>query len=231
VEAGLNGLVTYDDRTSSAAGHILVGGTGRAGTTLLVQWFTAMGFDTGFSLEEALSRTDPISHGGLEHSLGRTLGAGKPLPYVAKSPWFGKKLGDYLDAGDLRVKAAIVPIRDLHDAAESRRQVSERASEAGADPLKHPGGILGAGRAGRSAARKQEQQLARRFYELIATLVAHDVPTYFLRFPEFARGRQDLYDALGPLLAAHGVTRDEAATALGRVLRPELIHDFAPEGQ
>ena len=210
------------DRTSAADGHLLIGGTGRAGTTLLVQWFTVMGFDTGFTVEEALGRVDPISNAGLEHSLSRTLEIGERLPYVAKSPWFGPKIGDYIERGDLRVRAAILPLRSLAEAAESRRQVSKRAAEAGQDPLKHPGGILGGGRPG--AAKKQEQQLARRFYDLVHTLVTHDVPTFFLRFPEFARGEQDPYVALEPLLHAHGVTHDEASDAFARVVRPDLIH-------
>jgi hypothetical protein len=212
-------------------GHILIGGTGRAGTTLLVQWFTAMGFDTGFSLEEAQGGGDPISHGGLEHALSRTLAVGKPLPHVAKSPWFGPQLAEYVRDGRLPVEAAIVPLRDLHDAAESRRQVSTRAEEAGLDPLKHPGGILGAGRIGKEARKKQERQLARRFYELVHTLVALEVPIHFLRFPEFARGDQDLYAALEPLLTRHGVGEEDARAALARVVRPELIHDFGGDGQ
>jgi hypothetical protein len=216
------------DRRSAADGHILIGGTGRAGTTLLVQWFTVLGFDTGFTLEEALTRTDPISNAGLEHSLSRTLEVGAPLPYVAKSPWFGPKLGGYIDSGQLRVRAAIVPLRSLADAAESRRQVSLRAEEAG-DSAKHPGGLLGAGRDAARAGRKQEQQLARRFYELIHTLVSHEVPVYFLCFPEFARGQQDLDSVLEPLLRSHGVGHDEARQALARVVRPELIHDFDPQ--
>lgn len=211
-----------EDRRSAANGHILIGGTGRAGTTLLVQWFTVMGFDTGFTVEEALHRVDPISHGGLEHSLGRTLDVGAPLPYVAKSPWFGPKIGDYMDRGQLRVRAAILPLRSLVEAAESRRQVSRRAAEAGHDPVKHPGGILGGARP--QAAKKQEQQLARRFYDLVYTLVCHDVPTYFLRFPDFARAQQDPYLALEPLLLRHGVTHHEATEAFARVVRPELIH-------
>jgi len=210
------------DRTSAADGHILIGGTGRAGTTLLVQWFTVLGFDTGFSVEEALARIDPISNAGLEHSLSRTLEVGERLPYVAKSPWFGAKVGDHIARGDLRVRAAILPLRSLAEAAESRRQVSLRAAEAGLDPAKHPGGIVGGGRPG--AAKKQEQQLARRFYDLVHTLVTHDVPTYFLRFPEFARGDQDPYLALEPLLQAHRVTHDEASSAFARVVRPDLIH-------
>jgi hypothetical protein len=210
------------DPSPGAGSHILIGGTGRAGTTLLVQWFTVMRFDTGFTVEEALARVDPISNAGLEHSLGRTLEVGERLPHVAKSPWFGPKLGDYIRSGDLRVEAAILPMRDLAEAAESRRQVSRRAAAAGHDPAKHPGGILGGARPG--AGQKQERQLARRFYELVHTLVTHDVPTYFLRFPEFARGQQDPSLALAPLLQAHGVGREEAREAFARVVRPDLIH-------
>jgi hypothetical protein len=218
-----------ENRRDASGGHILIGGTGRAGTTLLVQWFTALGFDTGFDLDDALTRPDPISQGGLEHSLGRTLEVGVRMPYVAKSPWFGKKVGLYLDDGTLRVKAAIIPIRDLHEAAESRREVSRRAAEAGHDPSKHPGGILGAAGYPQAAAR-QEQQLARRFFDLVSGLVRHDVPIYFLRFPDFARGEQDLYQALRPLMEAHGVGAEESDTALRRVLRPEFIHEFPPKG-
>lgn len=216
----------HSDRRSSAEGHILIGGTGRAGTTLLVQWFTALGFDTGFDLEDAVAQVDPISHGGLEHSLRRTVDTGERLPYVAKSPWYGARLGDYLASGELRLRAGVIPVRDLFAAAESRRSVSQRAEEAGADPLKHPGGAIGAGRGGRAALAKQEQKLARQFYDLVHTLVRHDVPIYFLRFPDFARGDQDLFVALRPLLEAHGVRAEEAASALDAVRRPELIHDF-----
>jgi hypothetical protein len=217
----------YLDRTSAEEGHILIGGTGRTGTTLLVQWFTALGFDTGFDLESARKQTDPISGGGLEHSLGRTLKAGLPMPYVAKSPWFGANLDEYLASGQLRARAAVIPIRQLGAAAESRRQVSDRAEQAGLDPAKHPGGILGAGQAGVVVAKgKQEQRLARTFFDLVYTLVAHDVPIYFLRFPDFALGRQDLYTALRPLLEPHGVTHDESNQALLMVVRPDLIHNY-----
>lgn len=56
-------------RQGPHADHILIGGTGRAGTTLLVQYFTALGFDTGFTLDQAMQRVDSISRAGLEHSL------------------------------------------------------------------------------------------------------------------------------------------------------------------
>lgn len=215
------------DRTSAEHGHILIGGTGRAGTTLLVQWFTAMGFDTGFTLDEAMTKSDPISKGGLEHPVGRILKRGKRLPYVAKSPWFGTNLIDFLDSGQLSVQMAIIPMRSLESAAESRRQVAARAAESGLDFDKHPGGLLGG--KSRDAAKNQERQLARRFYELVHTLVSYDVPMIFLRFPDFAQGRQDLVCELEPLLIQHGVSTQEASAALSHVVRPDLIHDFTAD--
>lgn len=199
-------------------GHILIAGVGRAGTTLLVQWFTALGFDTGWSLEEALAGVDAISGSGLERSLGRG-----NLAYVSKSPWYSENLGRALDADKLSVQAVGLPIRELYGAAESRRSVSRRALEAGLDPDKHPGGV--SFRAKRNPAR-QEQRLGVTLYTLVHALAVHGVPTYLLPFPEFTADPAVLYARLEPLLATHGVTRAESDAALARVLDPSKIHNF-----
>lgn len=207
-------------RSGPSNGHILITGTGRAGTTLLVQYFTALGFDTGFTMDQVWRRVDDISHAGLETPLGR-----EPFPYVAKSPFYTGSLGKALEGGELKVAACIVPMRDLFAAAESRRRVSQTAEAAGLDPQATRGGL--AFQAQRRPA-KQEERLAVQFYKLIQTLVQHDVPTYFLNFPDFANGQRDLYEDLEPLLAAHGVTSQESAQALKSVAKVDLITDFQP---
>ena len=215
--------MTYADRKSSADGHILIGGTGRAGTTLLVQYFTALGFDTGFSLERALSRVDPISRSGLEPPYGKVKAAGRRLAYVAKSPHYGKNLHDDLESGALVVKHCIIPVRELSAAAESRRHVTRQALASGKKPGdKQRGGIVG----GAGADKKQERLLAVQFHRLVHTMLTFDVPIHFLKFPEFAKGEQDLYAALGPIMAEHGVTREESDRALDLVLKPDFINDF-----
>src|SRR5213083_659319 len=105
-------------------------------------------------------------------------------------------------------------MRNLEAAAESRRRVSQQAAEANADALKHPGGLIGFGKSGDVSGRKQEQWLARQFYNLIFTLVSLDVPIFFLHFPAFATGEQYLFTALRPLLEAHGVSAEESGQAL-----------------
>lgn len=207
-----------DARRDASRGHVLITGTGRAGTTLLVQYFTALGFDTGFSSEEAAERVDPISHAGLEHQLSRG-----SLPYVTKSPQYANRLAEVLDEGALTVRACIVPIRELYAAAESRRRVSELAEGAGRDPHKQRGGLSfhARGKPGR-----QEEVLALQLYRLLHACATHEVPTYLLEFPRFAEQPDHLFRALRPLLEAHGVSEGESRAAHAAVVAPTLINDF-----
>jgi hypothetical protein len=69
------------------------------------------------------------------------------------------------------------------------------------------------------------------FYQLVHALVRHEVPIYFLRFPDFASGEQDLHAALRSLLEAHGVSQAESSAALGRVVDPSLIRSFRQEDE
>lgn len=211
------GEQTARRRGGDGAPPILISGTGRSGTTLLVQYFTALGFETGFTLEEARSRVDGISRGGLETPLDST-----PFPYVAKSPFYTGSLARKLDQEEFPVQCCIIPVRDLFAAAESRRQVSARAEAVSRD-ARHPGG-LAFGAQGNPA--RQEARLAQQFYKLVQTLVAHHIPIHFLSFPAFARDPEELFAGLEPLLVRHGVTAQESAAALASVVVPEAIHDF-----
>jgi hypothetical protein len=46
--------------------HVLITGTGRAGTTFLIHLLTKIGVDTGFDLENIDAFIDQTSFGGLE---------------------------------------------------------------------------------------------------------------------------------------------------------------------
>ncbi len=200
----------------------MIGGPGRSGTTLLVQYFTALGFDTGYDLDEAMTRPDPVSHGGLEHSVGRFLDQGREMPYVAKSPFFGRKLDKHIAEGVLRLRWCIMPMRDLSDAARSRLLASQRAESSGGDFDSQPGGM----QAGLRDPRRQERRSAVRFYQLMHVLARHGVSTLPLPFPEFASDPKVLYDRLAPLLEAHSVSRGESAEALEKVVDLALVHKF-----
>jgi hypothetical protein len=199
--------------------HIIITGTGRAGTTLLVQILTHLGFDTGFAKSRSLEAVDSISHAGLEHSLRAA-----DLPYVIKSPWFVDELDDVLQTRARVIRAAIVPIRDLVEAADSRRRVWRTAADRQLDPRNQPGTLW---KTEDPAA--QEGVLAIQFHNIVNTLVSHEIPIYFVSFPRFAKDAAYLYRSLCPIFAAHGVSRRRLLAEHRRVVKPDLVHDFGGE--
>lgn len=204
------------DRISTAQGRIIICGTGRAGTTFFVQLFTALGFGTGLTLEESFKLVDQISHGGLESAL-----VNDANPYVIKSPWFADQLEEALRNKRIEIYAALIPIRDLFSAAESRRRVyQERRSANPDDPSRH-GSLWHT-----DNPENQEQALTHQFYKTIFPLVQFEVPIYFVEFPRLVRDPDYLFRKLQPLMADHGVGHSEFLQAHQRTARPQLVNDF-----
>ena len=204
------------DRSSTVDGRIIITGTGRAGTTFLVQLFTALGFNTGFTREETSSVIDEISYAGLERALVDDLN-----PYVIKSPWFADYLESALDDGKVKISAALIPIRSLFDAAESRRRVYWELRRRGMDPHGAPGSLWHV-----QQPSEQEGVLATQFYKIIFALVKGEVPVYIMEFPRLARDGAYLFRKLELLLNDHGVSHSEFLSAYADTVRPELIHEF-----
>jgi hypothetical protein len=200
------------ERSDKTHGHIVIAGTGRAGTTLLVQILTHLRFDTGFSPERALTRLDRTAHAGLEQPLTRIA----RWPYVVKKPMLSLRLGGLLGQGKLKVRSVILPVRALGAAAASRRRIW---AEGG------PRGGLWLLREGQS----QEEALLEISYRLMLTIAEHGLPHLLIGFPRFARDAAYAWRQLGPLLAEHGVVEAEFAAAHAACARADLIHDFGPE--
>ncbi len=200
-------------------GHILIGGTGRSGTTLLVRVLTHLNFDTGFSPDQAQDMVDPISRAGLETRL-----IGDRLPYVIKSPWLADEIEPALRGG-FKVEAAIIPLRDLYEAAESRRQVYRQAEARGKDPLTHPGSLWKT-----REPEGQEAVLTRQLYKFLEPLVKAEVPLFFLSFPRLAQDGEYFHRRLEPLFTRHGVGREEVLRAHRRIADPGLVSRFPAPG-
>ena len=206
--------------------HVVITGTGRAGTTFLVELLTALGMDTGYEVDELPTRKSPIARAGLEHDIRRD-----DSPYIVKSPFFCDYADEVLARPDIRVDRIFVPIRDLYAAAESRRRVEQSTistmSVLGRIRRRFkrkglPGGLWSVAS---DSADDQERVLLEKLYRLMLGVSGHLVPTTFLRYPLLVEDSAYLFEKLRPILT--GTSHDEFRTAHQKIARPELVHDFA----
>jgi hypothetical protein len=95
--------------------HVVITGTGRAGTTFLVELLTCLGLDTGFSADSVGQKKDRHGRAGLEHDIRES-----NCPFLVKSPWFCDYAEEVICRDDILIEHIFIPIRDLNAAAESR---------------------------------------------------------------------------------------------------------------
>lgn len=196
---------------------IIICGTGRAGTTLLVRILTVAGLDTGFKTRRFQSVEDNLGRAGLERQVRK--GNAAKLPLVVKSPQIVDVLPKLLAENWFPIGLAIVPMRDLSAAAASRAQVRDRAIAAGEDPALAPGGLWKT-----DAVENQHWVLAEQFYRTLEPLVAAEVPVVMLSFPRFASDAAYFDRMLGPVLEArYAVDRDRLRAAHAQECNPALI--------
>jgi hypothetical protein len=158
---------------------VVITGTGRAGTTLLVQVLTDLGLDTGFSADH---RVDERVNAGLEFRI-----ESPNAPRIVKDPNLSRRLGGLLDGGEVEIEHVIIPVRDLDVAVASRVRNTKYGSN-----LHTFGGLFGTARA-----THQREALALLFYELLYTVARYDLPHTFLLFPRFTEDWEYTYEHLG----------------------------------
>jgi hypothetical protein len=171
--------------------HLIVAGFGRAGTTFLMQLFTKLGLDTGFSEEDFKNKIDSVSNGGLEVNLE---GDFEKLPYIIKSPYFYKFADKILNDSKTPIEHVFIPVRKLEDAAKSRIKVQEFYEEQSGKKLISdlvPGGLTAT-----ELKRNQEVILGRQLTALIKSVAKSGVPYTFLPFPTFVNNPDYLYKAV-----------------------------------
>jgi hypothetical protein len=184
---------------------VVITGTGRAGTTLLVQVLTDLGLDTGFTAD---AKADPQSRGGLEKSI-----TDPSAPWIVKSPSLSTELGRLLDEQQVVVEHVIVPIRDLDVAAASRVRTTSYGTN-----LRTTGGLLGTPRATR-----QRAALAAAEYELFYTIARFDLPHTLLYFPRFAQDWEYTHRRLSFL--APELPPERWKAAVEQRYQPTMLHE------
>ncbi|HVU36311.1 MAG TPA: hypothetical protein VHE61_22935 [Opitutaceae bacterium] len=188
--------------------NVIITGTGRAGTTFLVRLLTALGQDTGYDTQSWRADYFPHCSAGLEHDL-----ADAGAPYIVKNPELCVTLDGILAAGGVIVDHAIIPVRDLEEAARSRARI-------GGENGTVPGGLVGTG-----DPKHQGEVLAERFHRLVQTLVTHDIPYTFLLFPRFVSDAEYAFSKLSAALPS--LDRARFMAVFPKIADPGLVHDFS----
>ncbi|WP_439501963.1 hypothetical protein [Aminobacter ciceronei] len=191
-------------------GRIVITGTGRAGTTLLVQLLTHLGEDTGF--------TPDLSRGYFEKAragLEWHISDHPNLPRVIKGPHFCDQIDEILSLG-ITIEHVIIPVRNFADAAASRRHV-QHETIGSVNGWSTPGGLWGTDRGA-----DQEAVIRQKFTTLMESLVRNDIPATFIAFPRLTEEPDYLFGKL--LYAFPHLNRDAFHKAFKAVVRPEIVH-------
>jgi len=196
--------------------HLLIAGTGRAGTSFLVRYLERLGLDTGFAALDA-SNWDEAANAGLERDL---LSDDPSPPYVVKTPFATEYIDDVLARPDIALDVVIIPVRDLVDATSSRvinelRQVYRAIPSKTEDNWRHYGFTAG-GLVVSLEPIDQARILALGFHHLVERLVAAEVPIVFLAFPKFIAEPGYLFERLRPFLPTD-LTLEAAIEAHGDI--------------
>jgi hypothetical protein len=99
--------------TDEPDAKIVITGTGRSGTTLLVELLDELGLDTGLAAGK-LSRYGARVRAGLESRVDDP-----DAPTVVKDMTLGFRLRELLEVGEVRIRHAILPDRRLEIATAS----------------------------------------------------------------------------------------------------------------
>ena len=205
--------------------HLLIGGTGRAGTSLLVRILEVCGLETviGGSVDHS-PFINAKANAGLESNMLLPPGS----PYVVKSPTLHRVIAHLVTQPDIKIDGVILPVRGLAEAAASRIIVElgglygDDTSHtldtiAPGETYGHPGGA-----AFSLEPLDQARHLAVGFHTLVETLLEHDIPICFLKFPRFTQDIDYLYRQLKPFLPLD-LTAAEVRQRLEAVIAPDQI--------
>ena len=173
--------------------HAVIAGTGRAGTSFLVDFLRAVGVPTdglGDQVENLRARA------GLERHLDTDTAS-----YLIKDPWLFEYLDD-VDFNLITIDALIVPVRGLTSAAMSRVRleraalIEEAPRSAGWSSFgRTPGGVVYS-----LTVSDQEKVLALGQARLLDWALTHDLPLFLLNYPRLVTDAEYVVDTLWPWL-------------------------------
>lgn len=208
--------------------HIVITGTGRAGTTFLMELLTHLGLDTGFDEAQLKRYKDPIGRAGLEYNIGLL----DNCPYIVKHPSFCDYADEIIARDDIVIEHIFIPIRDLYAAAESRRLVAKNNIQEASflDKIKFllgkskafTGGLL---KTNSLRSNSQEAVLLKMIYKLMLAVSNSSIDITLINYPRSTQDAAYLFDKLQPVFKELDFT--EFVKVFNKTVQPELVHSFS----
>lgn len=198
--------------------HVVITGTGRSGTSFLVQLLTRLGLDTGFSVDGLDANLDPVGRAGLESNI-----RDEHATYVVKSPNISNYIEEILENPNIKLDLVIIPIRDIEGAAQSRVKVSKDNLKQGGvlkqifgSKRGHAGGMIKT-----SSPEKQQFVLLKSLSHLLVECAKHDQPISLIHYPRLMDDASYLYRKLNPILGE--ITEATFVEAHQKTLKPDWV--------
>ena len=198
---------------------MVIAGTGRAGTSFLVQLLTKLGLDTGFKPEEVFNKLDPIGRAGLESNIREEAAA-----YVVKSPNLSSYIEEVLESSNIDLDLVIVPIRDIDDAVQSRVNVSKENLNSASffgkmfgSKRGHAGGLYKT-----SNPEKQQLILLKSLSHLLVECAKHNQKVVMPHYPRLMEDPGYLFNMLKPILGE--ITEDNFVKIHQETVKPEWLN-------
>ena len=203
--------------------HIVIAGPGRSGTTLLVELFQELGFDTGIGTNEVVSRKARVGNAGYEIDV-RVPGA----PYVCKDPKFFEYCEEVFNQKNIMIEAVIIPLRDSQEIVKSRSSVDARTLRlfSWREKLKFQVKRVFYALMGRRFGAEGGQEgllfeslqarVHRGLYSLLRSCLSHEIDVVLLPFPEMLSNPHLLHESLTKIIDVGNL--DDFLVAFDRVV-------------
>jgi hypothetical protein len=199
--------------------HVVIAGTGRAGTTFLVELLIYLGFDTGFTKKD-IESVHPSIRGGLGKGKLKKGIRNPNAPYIIKDTWMHIHARSVFRNPDIIIDHMFVPIRDINEAAESRRlfhKVTQSNKRIRSRAL-----------VGTNSMKKgdQERELEKNTYQFFHDLSKTTIPVTLIHYPLLVLDSNYLYKKLTPILEKEKISFVYFDAVFKEVVNPEWIKKY-----